>query len=137
MTVPIPGKSAYLDRGGAESGTERWPEPYARVVTPEEGDGRTAGMLILFGDRLSLHTQEIVHEPVGQRTGCRPRMMADMSAEGGAPLTEGAGFSDVPRTIAKPTSQTMPICTPLSVSLSSISTVPLRRDLGGRLGGCE
>ena len=50
-------------------------------------------MLILLGDRLSLQTQEIVHELVEHNeSGIALEMMADMLAEGGAagPLT-GSG----------------------------------------------
>lgn len=47
------------------------------------------GLLILFGDRLSLQTQEIVHELVEHNeSGIALEMMAEMLAEGGAPVTD-------------------------------------------------
>ena len=50
------------------------------------------GLLILFGDRLSLQTQEIVHELVEHNeSGIALEMMAEMLAEGGAPVTTGSG----------------------------------------------
>ena len=46
-------------------------------------------LLILFGDRLSLQTQEIVHELVEHNeSGIALEMMADMLAQGGAPVTD-------------------------------------------------
>ena len=51
------------------------------------------GLLILFGDRLSLQTQEIVHELVEHNeSGIALEMMAEMLAEGGAGrLLTGSG----------------------------------------------
>ena len=46
-------------------------------------------MLILLGDRLSLQTQEIVHELVEHNeSGIALEMMAEMLAEGGEPVTD-------------------------------------------------
>ena len=59
------------------------------MVTYEEVNGRAIGLLILFGDRLSVQTQEIVHELVEHNeSGIALEMMADMLAEGGAPVTD-------------------------------------------------
>jgi hypothetical protein len=59
------------------------------MVTHEELNGRAMGLGILFGDRLSLQTQEIVHELVEHNEpGIALEMTADMLAEGGAPVTD-------------------------------------------------
>ena len=55
----------------------------------EEVSGRAVGILIRLGDRLSLQTQEIVHELVEHNeSGVALEVMADMLAESGASITD-------------------------------------------------
>ena len=77
----------------------RSPCPYPRNCVPlsdtssmpdhEEVSGRAMGILIRLGDRLSVQTQEIVHELVEHNeSGVALEVMADMLAEAGASITD-------------------------------------------------
>jgi hypothetical protein len=59
-------------------------------MSDSEGvSGRTMGLLIRLGDRLSLQTQEIVDELVEHNEpGVALEMMADMLGEAGASITD-------------------------------------------------
>jgi hypothetical protein len=59
------------------------------MVSHEDVNGRTMGLLIRFGDRLTLQTQEIVHELVEHNeSGVALEIMADMLAEARAPIAD-------------------------------------------------
>jgi hypothetical protein len=59
------------------------------MVSYEDVNGRAMGLLIRLGDRLSLQTQEIVHELVDHNeSGVALEIMAEMLAEASASITD-------------------------------------------------